>query len=63
MEEGSASSLWEEGGSFCCSDMVLVVVFGEEVLDIFDGVSVVLCEDGWNVFEKYDWSIVDGCSL
>jgi hypothetical protein len=63
VEKGSATSLWKEGGSFCCSDVVVVVVLCKEVFNVFDGVSVVLCEDGWDVLQKYDWGIVDGCSL
>ena len=43
--------------------MVVVVVFGEEVLDVFDGVSVVLCEDGWDVLEKDYGCVVDGGGL
>jgi hypothetical protein len=63
VEEGSGSSLWQESGGFCCSDVVVVVVFGKEVLDVFDGVAVVLCEDGWNVFEEDNWGVVDGGGL
>ena len=63
MEKGSATSLWKEGGSFCCSDVVVVIVFGEEVFDIFDGVSVVLCKNRWNVFKKDNGSVVDGGGL
>ena len=43
--------------------MVVVVVLGKEVLNVFDGVAVVLCEDGWDVFEENDWGVVDGGGL
>ncbi len=42
VKKGSGSSLWKESGGFCCSDVVMVVVFGEEVLDVFNGVAVVV---------------------
>jgi len=39
--------------------VVVVVVFVKEVFDVFDGVAVVLCEDGWDVFEEDNWGVVD----
>ena len=43
--------------------MVMVVVLSEEVFDVFDGVSVVLSEDGWDVLEKDYGCVVDGSGL
>ena len=63
VEECSGSSLWQEGRSFCCPDVVMVIVLGEEVFDVFDGVAVVLCEDGWDVLEKNYGCVVDGSGL
>jgi hypothetical protein len=43
--------------------VVVVVVFVKEVFDVFDGVAVVLCEDGWDVFEEDNWGVVDRSGL
>ena len=62
VEEGSGSALGNEAGSLGCADVEVIVVFGEKLLNEFDCVAVVLCEDGRNVFEQDDRGVVDGGS-
>ena len=59
MEEGSGSALGDEAGSLGCANVEVVVVFCEELFDEFDGVTVVLGEDGGDVFKEDDWGVVD----